>query len=156
MKSLLGITKFKFLLTGERFENNEFEPTIVGANVPGLEMGTVQQPNPMRIIHRPGDSLEFDDLRIMLQPREDLSDWLTIYQWMIDMRNHSNMDVKEIFSDANLVILTNKNNPSLVLNFENIFPTSLQEIDLNYEHVPDPINYQVTFKYLTFKVLSNI
>ncbi len=156
MKSLLGNNKFKFILTGSRFKDNEFEPTIVGVTLPGVMMGVIPQPNMVRRVERPGDSLEYDDLRINFSLREDMSDWLTIYNWLTDMRDHKDAKFKEIFSDANLVLLTNKNNPNLVFNFEGVFPISLDQIDFTTDNNDSPMLCSANFKFISFKILTNI
>jgi hypothetical protein len=156
MKSLLGSNKFKFLLTGERFEKNEFEPTVTGIVIPGLTLGIIPQPNPIRQLERPGDSLVFDELRITFSLREDLSDWLTIYNWMLDIRDKQKMKIKEIFSDANLILMTNKNNPNLVFNFINLFPTTLDQFDLSLEDNDSPIVCSASFKFLDVNILRGV
>jgi hypothetical protein len=156
MKSLLGNNKFKFLLTGERFKDNEFEPTVTGVSIPGVTVGIIEQPNTIRQLFRPGNSLIYDDLRITFSLREDLSDWLTIYDWLIEMRDNNRENIKELFSDANLVLLTNKNNPNMVFNFENIFPTTLDPIDLELEDNDSPIMCSAMFKFINLKILRGV
>jgi hypothetical protein len=155
MKSLLGNNKFKFILTGERFINNEFEPTVTGINIPSISIGTVEQPSLVRGINRPGDSLEFGDLSISFQVREDLHDWLTIYQWMIDIREVTEAKFKFIVCDADIILLTNKNNTLIDFKFENIYPTSLDDIQLSTEDNSSPITCSATFRYVSMKISEN-
>jgi hypothetical protein len=59
---------------------------------------------------------------------------------------------KAMYSDAFLMILSNKNNPILNVNFQNVFPTSLSGLD--YTQGATDVEYMtadVTFKYQIYK-----
>jgi len=56
------------------------------------------------------------------------------------------------FSDATLMVLTNKNNPVVEVRFKDMFPISLSNLEYNQQATD--INYltaQVTFKYSIYK-----
>ena len=60
-----------------------------------------------------------------------------------------------MYSDAFLMILSNKNNPILNVNFQNVFPTSLSGLD--YKQGATDVEYMtadVTFKYQIYKFES--
>jgi hypothetical protein len=62
---------------------------------------------------------------------------------------------KAMYSDAFLMILSNKNNPILNVNFQNVFPTSLSGLD--YTQGATDVEYMtadVTFKYQIYKFES--
>ena len=53
-----------------------------------------------------------------------------------------------LMSDATLTILTNKNNPTLRVNFKNCFPTSLSGLDYTTQNTDtEQLTATVTFKY---------
>ena len=62
---------------------------------------------------------------------------------------------KAMYSDAFLMILSNKNNPILNVNFQNVFPVSLS--GLNYTQGATDVDYmtaEVSFKYQIYKFES--
>ena len=62
---------------------------------------------------------------------------------------------KAMYSDAFLMILSNKNNPILNVNFQNVFPVSLSGLD--YTQGATDVDYmtaEVTFKYQIYKFES--
>ena len=154
MKNMFSSNKFKFVLTGERFKNNDFEPVVSATNIPGMQLGMIPQPNPIRKIERPGDSLDFDSLVVGFQVQEDFSDWLTIFNWILELRDMKKTNIKELFSDASLVLLSNKNNPNIVFNFENIFPVSISPLQLELGTNDSPLLCDVEFKFISMKVLT--
>tara|TARA_B100000470_G_scaffold127536_1_gene98682 strand:- start:151 stop:651 length:501 start_codon:yes stop_codon:yes gene_type:complete len=120
--------------------------------VPGLSMSNVFQPNPYAPIPIEGDQIAFEDLTISFVVDEDLTNYLEIYNWMVSIgypESHAqyNQDTPEK-SDCNIIILTNKSNPSFSITFKDIFPTILGSLpfDTNATSI-DPIVCDATFKY---------
>lgn len=151
MKNLLGSNKFKFNIIGSRFKNNEFDPMIYSINIPGITLGNIVQTTSMRGLNRPGDSLEFNDLNITFILQENLSDWLTIFNWIMDCRNPTRENIEEIYTNGILNILTNKNNPSITFTFERMFPYSISDIPLSNAEALPSIQCDVSFKYINMK-----
>ena len=157
MKNLLGTNKFKFLLTGERFKDNDFEPTIVSVNFPSISLGMVMQPNPIRSMKRPSESFEYDPLMIEFLIQEDMSDWLTIYDWLTDMRDPKKQNSGDIYTDASLVLMSNKNNPNIIFKFEDIYPSELSSFPLtNNSDNQEPIICTATFNFLKMHYITTL
>jgi hypothetical protein len=151
MENFLTANKFKFVLTSGRFKDNLFEPMIQSVNIPGLQLGIWSQGTSIIPIERPGDSVIFNDLNISFILREDMEDWKTILQWLQDMRDFKENNFEEIFSDGSLVLLTNKNNTNLIINFEDLWPYNLTDIFFNNEST-EPLTCEVSFKYKKFTI----
>lgn len=151
MKNLLGSNKFKFSIVGSRFKNNDFEPMIYSINIPGINLGNLLQPTTIRGLNRPGDSLEFNDLNITFLLQENLSDWLTMFNWIIDCRNPTRENIEEIYTDGILTILTNKNNPSIIFTFERMYPYVISDIPLSNSEALPSIQCDVSFKFINMK-----
>ena len=150
--NLYSPNKFKFNLTGERFKDNYFDPTISGLNLPGIQLGTIPQGTSIRQIDRPGDSIVFNDLTIEFLITEDFKEWITIYDWMDDLRefNQTGID-NSILSDAKLVLLTNKSNPNIIITFRDIFPYDLSDLDLTFNTSDvETLRGTVSFKYINY------
>jgi hypothetical protein len=150
--------KFKFTLTGSMFKDNEFDIMITGMNIPGIQLGLINHGTHVRQLELPGDSIVFNDLSFEFIVSEDLEEWITIYNWMQNLRDFSiDKFDNDVLSDGSLILLTNKINPNVVLNFEGMFPYNLSDVPLSL-NVSDgePVLCEATFKYLDYKLLSNV
>ena len=130
----------------------------VSASLPGISAGAVVMPSPYKDIPTVGDKVTYENLSISFMVDEYLENYVSLHNWMtgigfpsdrqefrtfrdvtsnlpasgktppVDMVGKSVPD-KALYSDANLMILSNKNNPIISVNFQNIFPVSLSAIE---------------------------
>ena len=156
----------------------------IDANLPGIEGASIDFANPFNNIPVMGDTLTYNDLNITfivdeyLDNYQSLHNWLTGYGFPSDrseFRTHRDVTSntpaggstppvdlvtkatpdKAMYSDAFLMILSNKNNPILNVNFQNVFPVSLS--GLNYTQGATDVDYmtaEVSFKYQIYKFES--
>ena len=91
--------------------------------------------------------------------------WKNMYDWFISMADPDGFepraDVVRVsgknpaLSDATLTILNNLNNPVMRINFKNIFPLSMGDIDFDTTSSADTImTNAVTFRYESYKYLT--
>ena len=112
-------------------------------NVPGLVLGTVEQPSYTRMIPRPGELLEFNDLRIRFLIDQGLQNYNEIQNWMRGLGFPESLDeiyqfqkdgpidnggIKNLFSDGTLTILNGINRPMFSVKFKDMFPYTLSDI----------------------------
>jgi hypothetical protein len=122
----------------------------IKANLPGIEGASVDFANPFKNIPIMGDKLTYSDLTITFIVDEYLENYQSLHNWL----GKTTAD-KAMYSDAFLMILSNKNNPILNVNFQNVFPTSLSGLD--YTQGATDVEYMtadVTFKYQIYKFES--
>ena len=130
----------------------------VSANLPGISSGTVTYATPFKDIPTMGEKLVYENLSINFIVDEYLENYISLHTWMVgigfpDKRSQfstfrdvtSNTPAvsdtpsvdkvgraspdRAMYSDAFLQILSNKNNPIVEVNFENIFPISLSALE---------------------------
>ena len=130
----------------------------VSANLPGISAGTVTYATPFKDIPTMGEKMEYENLSISFIVDEYLENYISLHNWMVGIgfpekreQFRTFRDVtsntpasgktpptdlvgkavpdKAMYSDAFLQILSNKNNPIVEVNFENIFPISLSALD---------------------------
>ena len=156
----------------------------VSANLPGISASISIQSTPFKDIPTMGDKLTYENLSISFIVDEYLENYQSLHNWMtgygfpssreefrtfrdvtsntpagggtvsIDKVGNATPD-KAMYSDAFLMILSNKNNPILNVNFQNIFPTSLG--DLTYTQGATDVEYitvDATFQYQIYKFES--
>ena len=147
-------TQFKFGI--HQLPKVEF--FTVSANVPSISADTVTQPTPFKDIPIVGEKLTYDNLSITFQIDEYLENYISLHNWMkgigfptnrqefrtfrdvtsntpasgktpsVDLVGKAVPD-RALYSDAYLMVLSNKNNPIVEVNFQNIFPISLGALD---------------------------
>jgi hypothetical protein len=132
----------------------------VSANLPGIAGGVVTQATPFKDIPTMGDKLTYENLSISFIVDEYLENYISLHNWMIGIGFPEKRDQfrtfrdvtsntpaaggtptvdrigkatadRSMYSDAFLQILSNKNNPIVEVNFENVFPISLGALDFS-------------------------
>ena len=147
-------TQFKFGI--HQLPKVEF--FTLSANVPGISAGVATQPTPFKDIPIVGDKLTYENLSITFQIDEYLENYVSLHNWMkgigfptdrqefrtyrdvtsntpaggkepsIDLVGSATPD-RALYSDAYLMVLSNKNNPIVEVNFQNVFPVSLGALE---------------------------
>jgi len=132
----------------------------VTANLPGISVPTATMPTPYKDISIMGEKPTFENLTISFIVDEYLENYISLHNWLtgigfpqdrsqfstyrditsntpaaggsnpVDIVGKSVPD-KAMYSDAFLMILSNKNNPIVEVNFHNVFPTSLSALDFS-------------------------
>lgn len=155
-KNLFGQNHFKVTINSKRFTNGPFELTVKQCQLPGLEMGTVEQATPIVTVPRPGDSLQHGELTLDFIVLEDMSNWIEIFDWIVDMKSNTKIDMSEVYSDISLVIMSNKFNPIITFDFTNGFPYSLSPVDLTLETSGEPVSASVSFKFTNMSYSTSV
>jgi len=163
-KNFLNPTGFKFILNRAPkvvFFSNQ-------ANIPGLTLGTAEQPSYLTDIPVPGDKIQFQDLNLRFLVDEDLENYLEIQHWLRGLGFPDSL--KEIYdwqrsnpnapsgplnytSDGTMNVLTSSNTPNFKVKFLDMFPVSLS--DLDFDATDSDIDYltaNVTFKYTIYNI----
>ena len=147
-------TQFKFGI--HQLPKVEF--FTLSANVPGISAGVVTRATPFKDIPLAGEKLTYENLSITFQIDEYLENYISLHNWMKgigfptdrqefrtfrDVTSNTPASGKTpptdlvgkavpdraLYSDAYLMILSNKNNPIVEVNFQNIFPVSLSALE---------------------------
>ena len=157
----------------------------INANLPGISATPIDFATPYKPIPNMGETLTYGDLTITFIVDEYLENYQSLHAWMtgygfpsnreefrtfrdvtsntpaktpatpsVDMIGSATPD-KAMYSDAFLMILTNKNNPVLNVNFHNVFPISISGLD--YTQGATDVEYitcEATFQYQIYKFES--
>ena len=152
------------------------------ANLPGIDMGFTQQNTPFKDIPIIGDKLTYSSLEITFIVDEYLENHISLHNWMtglgfpssrqqfskfrdvesnvgagqkavpsVDQVGTATPD-KNLYSDAFLMLLSNKNNAIVEVIFENVFPVSLSS--LSYSQNATDVDYMsatCTFQYQIYR-----
>ena len=143
-----------FILKLEKFAGVDF--FCQSANVPDITMPTTQVASPFRQLPTiPGGGVEFGDLSVTFIVDEDLKNYNSVYKWMRDNGNADQMKLEttpeDIFTDGQLLITTSAFNPAFVIDFQQLFPVALT--NLQFDATIGDVEYitaNVTFKHQQF------
>jgi hypothetical protein len=152
----------KFLLTFGRIPTVQYFCQEV--NLPGVTLGEVNRATPFLDMYSPGTKLTYDPLDISFTIDEDMESWKNLYNWFLSIADPDGFEkrtfVKELqrtehFSDAYLTVLSALNNPVLRIEFANVFPLTLSDINFDTKLSADTIiTARATFRYQSYKYLT--
>jgi len=143
-----------YLLKLEKFEGVDF--FCQRANVPDITMPTTEVVSPFRNLPIvPSGGVAFGDFSVSFIVDEDLKNYNSIHKWMRDNGNADQMQrttkESDIYTNAQLHIVTSQYNPAFVVEFRNIFPVSLS--GLQFDATITDVEYitaEITFKHQQF------
>lgn len=152
----------KFLLTFNRISTTQYFCQTV--NLPGVSLGEVNRPTPFLDMYSPGTKLSYDPLEMEFIVDEDLQAWKNIYDWFLSMADPDGFESRDgsrelqtnkHFSDATLTILSALNNPIIRIQYINVFPLSIGDIQFDTTKSADSIvTARATFRYQSYKYLT--
>jgi len=136
--------------------------------MPGMSLTENTVPNPFTDLKVPGDKVQFEPLIFTFMVDVNYNSWLDVRNWITGIGFPENFDqyknlaanatkrpgfpstagVRPPYSDATLIIYTNKNNPQARVTFKDCFPISLSGLDMGYSMSADhPMFSQASFRY---------
>jgi hypothetical protein len=143
--------------------------TCQSANLPQLSLGAAIQQTPFVDIPHPGDKVSFGEFIIQFLINEDMSNYKELYDWIGSIGVFSNGNeygkltnrasvfapsaYQNVFSDAALLVLDSNNQPVVRLNFQDLWPTSVE--GLNFDITSSGMEYFVgtaSFRYKVFTI----
>ena len=139
------------------------------ARIPEITLGTAVQPNYLKDIDIPGDTLSYGDFTLRFLVDENLSNYMAIHNWLTglgypettqDFRSLTTndaglRDMQQQFSDGSLHILNSNFNDVAIVKFKDLFPVYLTSLEFDVSD--SDINYftaEVTFKYTVYNILA--
>ena len=151
-------TQFKFSI----MQLPKVEFFVRAVTLPGIQLNTVTLATPFKDIPLMGEKLEYGNLTIEFIVDEYLENYISLHNWLVgagfptkreqfktfrdvtsnapaggneaspDLIGQATAD-KAMYSDAYVMILSNKNNPILQVNFEDVFPVSIGDLDFTQD-----------------------
>lgn len=173
-----SVTNFSTLASPNYLKPNSFRFAIAklpnvtytcqSANLPAVQLGVATQTSPFVDIPHPGDKIAFGEFSIRFLINEDMSNYKELYDWIVNIGvpargeewgrfNRSTVfdatDYAGAFSDASLIVLDSNNNAVVRLNFQDLFPVSIEGLD--FDITTAGMEYFVgiaTFRYKLFTI----
>ena len=143
-----------YLLKLQKFEGVDF--FCQSANVPDVTMPTTEVASRFRSLPIiPGGGVTFGDFSVRFIVDEDLRNYYSIHRWIRDNGNADDnprqTPERDIYTNAQLHIVTSQYNPAFIVDFRNVFPVSLT--NLQFDATITDVEYitaEVVFKHQQF------
>ena len=152
----------KYLLVFNRIKTTQYFCQSV--NVPSIRLGEVTRVTPFLDLASPGTKLDYSPLDIEFMVDEELETWKNMYNWFLSIADPNGFEKRaykeelqrsEHFSDATLTVLSNLNNPLLRIQFRNLFPVSMGDINFDTRLSADNIvTVNASFRYESYSYLT--
>jgi len=169
-QSLAQVNKFQLVFP--RISNTTFFCTEV--KIPGITLSEADAPNPFVDLKVPGDKLTYDTLDITFLVDSEYKSFNDILVWLTGLGFPENFDqyaglgaaairrgaptsgIRPPYSDAQLLVFTNKGNYARKFYFKDAFPLNLGGIDMTYAGGGASIVMKCTasFRYSYYNLIS--
>jgi len=144
--------RFRVTFFSEREDIRLLGGTCITLNLPSIIMGTTPQPTSIRIIHIPGDSLEFEETNLQFLVQEGLENWQTCVDWIFRLKNPDIIEAEREVVDIGVDILNAKFKTIMEVTLHDCFPFIISDIPLSSQiDDVEPARMDITFKVNNFK-----
>ena len=144
--------------------------SFAAVNIPGVSIGQAPLTFPSLTAYTPGNQLAYNNFNIDFLIDETLTSWQEIYNWfrsfaspdgtnernsLSNLASQKKFTTKKPFlSDATLTIMSALNNPLVRVQFINMFPVSIADLQFDTKQSADDILVgNANFVYEQFKFL---
>lgn len=159
----------RFKLSIDRLPDVSF--FVQSAEIPGVQLNSLESPNPLSNIQIPDSKLQFSPLNLTFIVDNKLNNWLEVFYWMqglgfpedweqyrTESRNQRfaderMSDLARNCSNATLLLMGLDGSPTQTITFVDCFPTSLGGIPL--DSTSTDVQYStasLTLAYSYFKI----
>lgn len=130
------------------------------AQIPDINAPSAEIPTRFRPIPIAGSGgVRFGDLRVRFLIDEDMTNYLSIHDWIRKNNLADEMDTNSDpeYSDGQLTILNSNNKSNLFVRYENLFPIDLSEVSFDVsDEEAQYITAEVTFKYSSYQFFNKL
>jgi hypothetical protein len=157
-KNMLSPVGFNFTIN--RLPSMNF--FVQGVTLPGITLGTMEQPTALRALPTPGDRITYSEFDVNFKIDEDMTNYIALFKWIRALGFPDNFDqYKEIdnspftgegiYSDGNIMVLSSAMNPNIRIDIFDMFPTSLTPIEFNTRDTSiEYLEATVSFRFLNY------
>lgn len=133
------------------------------ATIPGINLSVATQSTRYNAIPHPGDEITFEDLSLEFIVDENMSNYITIHNWVRNLGHpYSSRDIQDLpgnnlddktYSDGVLFILDSNFRKKFKVVFKDLFPTDIGA--LKFESTAQDVQYftvNSNFKYTIYDI----
>lgn len=142
---------------------------IQSINIPSVSTGQADIPTPFIRMPMVGDHITYGLLSATFRLDEDFNNYIQIYNWIRAIgfpetfqenadwiRDQGKVPTNPhaaFYSDGTLVILTSQRNPNIEVNFRDMYPAFLSDVNFNTQEIEfNPLEATVSFNFRSFDI----
>ena len=141
---------------------------VQAVNIPTVTVGESFIPTPFVPIPLPGSQITFGNLSVQFKVDEDMVNYIELYNWIrgigfpesFEERKQAQLENSEqrgipgeLYSDAVLMVLTSNMNSNVEINFKDMYPVSLSDVQFDVQQADiDYVTATVDFRFRQFDV----
>jgi hypothetical protein len=160
----------KFLMTFDRMPSTSYFCQSV--TLPGISVGQAPIAMPGIVAFAPGNQIAYNNFNIVFTIDEAMASWREIHKWFLSFASPNGTDERnklttqqnqykmtgsksfEQYSDGTLTVLNALNNPVVRVQFYNMFPVSLSDINFDTKQSADDIiTGDATFVFQSYEFI---
>lgn len=158
----------KYILSFDRIPDTQYFCQAV--NIPGITGNQISVSSPGLDYYAAGNKMSYSNLNVTFILDEELLSWRNIHKWfrsfaspegsaerrnLSSIQNPSKSYNMAPYSDASLNILTNLNNTNFRIEFHNLFPISLSDIQFDTRlSAEETMTADATFVFEYFNIVD--
>jgi hypothetical protein len=142
-------TSFLFTISNKRDLTLKVQSTSIGA----VNLGSAQFPIRQTQLTVPDNTLQFDPMTIRFIVSEDLSEWFSVLQWMVDITqtNDAHLTRSEV---ATLSVLNMNNQEVMRIVYKSIFPITLGDLLFSVVDEEISLSCDLALDYDSYDVIN--
>lgn len=150
-----------FYTTNDPAKNNTYRFIITNRvplalriqNTPLTSVSLTQAPFPTQRmdLNIPNNKLELSPLNMRFIVSEDLSEWVDIYDWMINIVNREGSHIHEM-ETGELTILDGEHQPILRIVYKGLWPMLLGDLQYSVNEDENVLTADVSFSFDSFSI----
>jgi hypothetical protein len=160
----------KFALSFSRLPYIQFFVQTV--NAPGIMTSPAMQPTPFITAPVPADKMQYEQLNLSCLLDEPMWSWTSVNDWLKGITFPENFEQyqnlrmqqrlqtqnkKPQYSDCQLTVFTNKNNPIMNLYFKDVFPVSLSGIQFSTKTpATEVLTFDASFAFTNYDIVRAV
>ncbi len=141
---------------------------VQAVNIPSVAVGEGIVPTPFIAIPLPGDHITFGNLSVQFKVDEDMVNYRELYDWIRGIGFPESFQERkdavadnaaltglqgELYSDAVLMILSSNMNSNVEINFKDLYPVSLSDVQFDVQQADiDYVTATVDFRFRQFDI----
>lgn len=156
----------KFMVVFDRISTVQY--FCQTANIPGVTLGEATINTPLVDLPAPGTKLTYAPFSMNFLVDENLTSYQQLLNWFNAIASPKSMDERNLqsalqnaqsiklrsYSDATLTVYSALNNPLVRIQYHNMFPTSLSDINFDSKNSADEmITADAIFRYDYYEIL---
>jgi len=143
-------TNFIFIVGDDRSATY----SVQNAATPDVTLGETPFSARPKDLFIPSNKLETSPIIVQFLLDEDLSQWISMYKWILTLKNSNSAYLPDLTKTCELTSLDEQNQPMHRFIYGDCFPTNISTVQYTVQGDSLALTFDVTFRYNSFKIIT--